>query len=101
MSHPNERHDLPNRHVEAIKEHAISEAEAVRIAGRKVGEALAASVNSIGSELAEHLAERLGDEGAELINQDWMHVDPDQRPGRFFAIGLIDAFEFMTKGKQV
>jgi len=99
MSYPDERHDLPASHIAAQEEHASSEAEAVNIAGRRAGEALAASANSIGSDLAEYLADQLGCYGADLIDQHWTHVEADQRPGRFFAIGLSDAFELMTKGK--
>lgn len=99
MSHPNERHALPARHVAAIAAHASSEADAVRAAGQNVGAALAQSINSIGSDLAGYLADHLGDAGAEFIDADWMHVEADERPGRHFAHGLSEAFELMTKGR--
>lgn len=99
MSYPNERHALPARTVAAVAAHASSEAEAVRTAGQKVGAALAQSIKSIGSDLAGQLADHLGDAGADFIDADWTHVEAEDRPGRYFAHGLSEAFELMTNGR--
>lgn len=99
MSHPNERHALPARHVAAQAAHASSEADAVRAAGQKVGEALAQSVKIMGVDLAGLLADHLGDAAADFIDADFMHLPADDQPGRHFAHGLSEAFDLHTKGR--
>lgn len=99
MSYEDERHDLPARHIAAQAAHAASEADAVRQAGLNVGVALAKSIKFIGADLAGQLADHLGDEGAEFIDADWSHMDPEDQPGKHFAHGVSEAFDLHTKGR--